>query len=127
MQTLSHGVKKPESGDVGAPVFSALNSNADILNDHTHNGTDSNKISSENISKPFVNLPVGSWVANAKGFSQTVTCPGTVTLDVVSLRFRIRTGPLANSFVQPTVVANSLSQFVVTVNDNSLDLECMFI
>ncbi len=127
MITLSNGVKKGESGDVGAPIWTALNSNFQILNDHSHNGTDSVKINSENINKQAVNLPTASWVAGARGFSQTVTCPGAVTLDKVALRFRVRTGSLQHQFVNPSVEPTSLTSFVVIVNDSALDLECLFV
>ncbi len=127
MITLSNGVKKPESGDIGAPVFSALNGNADILNNHTHNGTNSNRVSSLDITKPFVNLPTGSWAAQANGFKQTVTCPGAVTLDVVTLRFRVRTGALQHQIIFPTIIPSSLTSFDVIVNDSTLDLECLFV
>lgn len=132
MQTLSNGVKKPENGDKGSTVFSALNGNADILNDHTHNGTNSELIPFANIaesrySDSKVNLPTASWVAGARGFSQTVTCPGTITLDKVDLRFRVRAGSLQHQWVYPTVEPTSLTSFVVIVNDSSLDLECLFV
>ena len=127
MQTLSHGVKKPENGDVGAPIFAAINGNADILNDHTHDGTDSEKVLSHNIEKNATTLPTASWVAGDRGFSQTVTCPGSVTLDKVALRFRIKSGSLQHQFVNPTVEPTSLTSFVVIVNDSSLELECLFV
>jgi hypothetical protein len=127
MITLSNGVKQPESGEKGAPVFSALNSNAQILNDHTHDGTDSELIDSIHIEKHATTLPTASWVSGARGFSQTVTCPGSVTLDKVALRFRVKSGSLQHQFVHPTVEPTSLTSFVVIVNDSSLELECLFI
>lgn len=127
MQTLSNGVKKPEQGDVGAPIFAALNNNADILNDHAHDGSDSEKILSHNIEKNATTLPAASWVAGARGFSQTVTCPGAVTLDKVALRFRVKSGAYQHQFVHPTVEPTSLTSFVVIVNDSSLELECLFV
>jgi hypothetical protein len=127
MITLSNGAKQGESGDVGAPIWSAFNSNAQILNDHTHDGTDSEQINSEDINKQAVTLPTASWVAGARGFSQTVNCPGSVSLDKVGLRFRVKSGSLQHQFVNPTVEPTSLTSFVVIVNDSSLELECLFL
>ena len=127
MITLSKGIKTPESGDKGAVVFSALNSNFTIQNNHAHNGLDSALIPSESIAKQAINLPTGSWVAGPRGFSQTVTCPGTVTLDKVALRFRVRTGAFQHQFINPTVEPTSLTSFVVIVNNSSLDLEVIFV
>lgn len=127
MITLSNGVKTPETGDKGTVVFTAINGNFTILNDHTHDGTDSEQILSESISKQAVNLPTASWVAGARGYSQTVTCPGSVTLDKVALRFRVRAGTHQHQFIHPTVEPTSLTSFVVIVNDSSLDLEVIFV
>jgi hypothetical protein len=127
MITSTYGIKLPETGDKGAVVFDALNGNSVILRDHTHDGTDSNAIASTDIVKPFVNLSSASWSAVASGFTQSVTCPGAVTLDKVTLRFRVRTGADIHKFINPTIVPVSLTQFNVIVNDSSLDLEILFI
>ena len=45
METLSKGFKKPEAGlDTGDAWFQALADNIQQLNDHTHNGTNSQSI-----------------------------------------------------------------------------------
>lgn len=126
MITSTYGIKLPENGDKGAPVFSALNSNAQIFIDHTHDGTDSAQVDQMDISRQAQNLSA-SWTTVSNGFKQTVTCPGAVTLDKVGLRFRIRTGGLQHTFINPTVIALSLTQFEVYVNDSTLSLECLYI
>jgi hypothetical protein len=130
MITLSNGVKKPEDGEKGQPVFSALNGNFDILNDHTHDGSDSEQIPSSNLSKGSVNLSSGDWgslLSDGSGYKQTVTLPGSYTLANCTLRFRVRTGSKLNKYIHPTMLPLSLTQFEVVVNDSSLDLEVLFI
>ena len=41
MLTLSHGYEKPETGDKGSVFFPALEDNIQKLNDHNHNGLNS--------------------------------------------------------------------------------------
>jgi hypothetical protein len=121
-----YGTKTPEAGDKGAPVFAALEGNIQAFINHTHNGTDAALIPQSSISRSVVNLST-SWTADPRGFKQTVTCPGTVTLDKVNLRFRVRSGALLNHFIIPTVIPASLVQFDVYVNDSTLSLECLFV
>ena len=48
--TLSYGFIKPQSGDPMATWQSALESDVQQLNDHTHDGTNSALISAKSIS-----------------------------------------------------------------------------
>ncbi len=50
MQTLSKGFKKPQTGDLGTVFFPAMEDNFQQLNDHTHDGSDSQLISAINLS-----------------------------------------------------------------------------
>lgn len=127
MIEAGYGQKIPESGDKGTQVFGALEGNIQGFVDHTHNGINSSLISAMSITKEKVNLAPGSWEATTSGYKQTVSAPGAVTLDKVGMRFRVRTGPLQNAFINPTVIPLSLTQFEVHVNDSSLDLECLFL
>jgi hypothetical protein len=129
MITLSTGVKKPEVGDKGQIVFDALNNNTQIYNDHTHNGTNSAQIPSSGLAKGTLNLSAGDWVAtvSGSGYKQTVTLPGVYTLANCTMRFRVRTGANLHKFIFPTITPTSITQFEATVNDNTLDLEVLFI
>lgn len=127
MQTLSYGVKKPDSGDKGRIVFDAFEDNIDHYIAHTHDGSDSAQIDQLSISRQSSTLLAASWAASGGGYKQTVTCPGSITLDAVGLRFRVRSGALQHHFIHPTVVPLSLTQFEVHVNDSSLELECLYL
>ena len=49
MIVLSNGYKLPETGDFGDVWFPALEDNIQRVNDHTHDGVDSEKLNSGNI------------------------------------------------------------------------------
>jgi hypothetical protein len=129
MITSTYGVKIMEDGDKGQPVFDAMNDNFEHYRDHTHDGTDSSQIASTDIDKESLNLSAASWVVTGlgNGYKQTVTCPGSVTLANSLPRFRIRTGANIHKIIYPTIIPASLTQFDVVVNDNSLDLEVLFL
>ncbi len=127
MITTTYGYKLPEVGDKGSIVFNAINGNTELLRDHTHDGTDAAMILSTDIDKEALTLVSGDWIASTTGFSQSVTCPGLVTLDKVGLRFRVTSGAHIGKFINPTIVYSSLTQFTVIVNDSSLNLQVLFI
>lgn len=129
MITSTYGTKLPENGDKGAVVFSAINTNTTLFRDHTHDGTDSAAIDALDITRSTMTLASGSWVATAggNGYKQTVTCPGSVTLAKVALRFRITSGSNIHEHIYPTILPASLTQFDVVVNDSSLNLELLFV
>ena len=127
MLNAGYGQKIPEAGDKGSVVFKALEDNIQSFVDHTHDGVNSAPIASTAIVKPLINIDAVNWVASDTGYSQTVTLPGAATLDKVGMRFRVRSGALQNHFIHPTIKPTSLTQFVITVNDSSLNLECLFL
>jgi hypothetical protein len=129
MITSTYGVKLPEDGDQGPVVFPALLTNAEILRDHAHTGSDSAAVASVNLTKGSVNLASGDWVATGttNGWKQTVTCPTTHTMANSVIRFRISAGGDANVIIYPTIVPLTATTFDVIVNDNSLNLEVKFI
>lgn len=129
MITSTYGIKFPEDGDKGQAVFDALNSNFTIQRDHNHNGTNSAAIASSSLSKGTLNLDAVDWVsvAGGKGFKQTVSMPGVYTLVNCIMRFRVRTGANQHKIIHPSITPASITQFDVTVNDSTLDLEILFI
>lgn len=75
MDTLSYGVKKPSSGDKGSLFFPALESNAQIQNDHDHDGVDSALIVAKNVTKGSVTVTALSWIASGDYFRKLVSLP----------------------------------------------------
>lgn len=130
MITTTYGYKKPQDGDTGAPVFSALNANTDLVVAHAHNGSDSAAIASSNLSKGTSTLSSGGWVAASapnSGWKQTVTMPGVYTLANCTLRFRVTSGANQHKIIHPTIIPASATVFDVIVNDNSLNLEILYV
>jgi hypothetical protein len=77
--TLAFGHVKPDDGDQGDTVFDALEGNIDIDDAHKHNGTNSDRVDSYNLSRSSVSVPSTGWVADGEMFKQTVTFPAGFT------------------------------------------------
>ncbi len=119
MLTLSYGYKKPQTNDKGSVFWPAMEANFQQLNDHTHNGTDSAKITAASSTVVTVAILAAAWgVALADGgYRQLVTLPGTVTYDTVMLHYKGATNGHVY-FLQTEKVSSST--FYVYCNDNSL-------
>lgn len=119
MQTLSYGFKLPDSGDKGPTVFPALESNIQKLNDHTHDGSNSAKISSAGVTPGSSTLLAGSWVLVANGiYSQRVTLPAAYSYDSTVFTCRLPSGHI----IYPTIEKVSATQYDIYTNDNSVGM-----
>jgi hypothetical protein len=119
MQTLSYGYKLPESGDTGAPLFTALEDNIERLNDHTHNGTDSAPLTATSIVGVPATIPFGSWVTygGPVGFyRQQVTLPAGFNYNTVQMSFRLAS---TGDYVFPRVDKISNTQYYVYTIDST--------
>lgn len=121
MLTLSHGFKKPQNGiDSGSTWFPAMETNAQLLNDHTHNLTDSAQ-----LAVTAQSILAANWVAASVGgglYQQTITMPAGFLYDVTDIRFRVSTGEI---FV-PTVIRASSTTYQIFINDNSLAVTAFY-
>jgi hypothetical protein len=121
MQTLSHGIKKPNTGDRG--FFSALEDNFQQLNDHTHNGIDSEQLNCKSIAGVTGTISSASWVDLGDGnYRFLVTVPAGVTYDDSVISVRLSTGHV----IYPSIEKVSNTQFYVYVNDNTLNLTLVY-
>lgn len=124
METLSYSFEKPETGDKGSVFFPALEDNIQKLNDHTHNGTNSAKITSASSTAVTATLASASWGALGGGFySQTKSMPAGMSYDDYGLQFKDSSGHI----LFPVVQKVSSSSYTVFVNDNSLTLTVLYI
>lgn len=73
--TLSFGFKKPQVGDIGDPIFDALEDTIDQLNSHDHDGTDSDRVKSYSLTRGSVSVPATGWSASGSLYRQSVTFP----------------------------------------------------
>lgn len=75
METLSNGVKKPVDGDRGSVFWDALESNAQIQNDHSHDGVDSELLSFASVEKDYVLVTSSLWLASGNYYRKSVPMP----------------------------------------------------
>jgi hypothetical protein len=84
MQTLSYGYKLPETGDFGDVWFPALEDNITRVNSHDHDGVNSTKLISSNISASYVSVASGSFSLVSGKYRATVDTPvGSLVDDFV--------------------------------------------
>lgn len=124
MITLSFGFKKPETNDRGPIVFPALEDNIQQVNDHTHDGTNSSKLSSAAFLPTSAVLVSGGWVSQGNGlYKQTVSLPAALTYDSTGFDCRLDDGTV----VYPTILKVSSSQYDVFLNDNTVGMTILYI
>lgn len=125
MLTLSYGYKKPQSGDRGATLFTALQDNIQRLNDHTHNGSDSAPLPAQSIMGVSQSILAANWVTygGPTGFyRQQVTLPAGFDYDEVGISFRLASG----DYIFPTVEKVSDTQYYIYTNNNTLDFQAIY-
>lgn len=116
MLTLSYGFLKPQTGDKGAPLFSALEGDIQQLNDHDHDGVNSAPLTASSIIAITANILSANWIADSVPgfFYQQITTPAGISYDTVQIGFRLTTG----EYVYPTVEKVSNTQYILRVNQN---------
>ena len=86
MQILSKGWKNPDTGDFGDVWFQALNDNIVQCNSHSHNGIDSEKISSVSMVSTVSTVLSASFAYVSDGvFRSLVTIPSGALLDTLAV------------------------------------------
>ena len=123
--TLTYGHKLPDQGDKGSSWFPDLESNIALDDSHTHNGTNSAKISSGNIAKTTQSISSANWVAVGDGtgrYRQVITFPSGVLYDDTLFSFADSSGN--RYFLNVEKITDST--YYVYINDNSLDLTAYY-
>lgn len=125
MLTLSNGFKKPQTGDDGATWFPAMEDNMQQLNDHTHNGTNSEKIQSYNITPTTQSILSAGWVATSGGtYRQLITVPNSKNVSNGFVVFKDST-TFAQLYLEAEYV--SITTYYVYTNDNSISLTAYYV
>lgn len=76
MIVLSKGFKLPQTGDLGDVWFPALEDNITQLNSHSHNGVDSEQLTSLSLVASKLTVASGSFTDQGNGYWRaTVTVP----------------------------------------------------
>ena len=124
MQTLSYGFKKPEDGDKGDAVFTALEENIQRTNDHTHNGVNSAPIDIAFLTKYSQDVPAASWGSPVDGlYSTIVSMVGGLQFDTATVTIRETSTGKLMSLSYEKVSANS---FRVYCNDPTKDITILY-
>lgn len=123
MLTLSYGFLKPQSGDKGSVFFPALESDIQQLNDHTHNGLNSAKLTAASSTAVAQNVSSAGWVSSGGRYRQLVTLSGGLQFDEVGIEVREQTSknPLLLS-----IEKQSATTFYVYTIDNTLALTIVY-
>lgn len=125
MQTLSNGYLLPETGDRGNVFFPALESNIQRLNDHSHNGSDSERLTIEALegSTDTTSLVPANWVLQANElYRAPVTMPGNRLFDTTTISLRANNKPLYGDIEKVTI-----NTFYVYVSDPTLSVTVLYI
>lgn len=125
MQTLSNGYLLPETGDRGNTFFPALESNIQRLNDHSHNGSDSEKLTAEAITALIdsSSLIPANWSVQPNGlYRAPVTMPGSLLFDTTSIELRTN-----NKVLYADIEKITANTFYVYVNDSSLTVTALYL
>jgi hypothetical protein len=126
MLTLSYGYKLPVTGDYGATWFPALEHNISALNDHTHDGATSARLTAASIIGVSQTITSGSWSATSGGtYRQLVTTPASVTFDDYSRSYVINSGSASGHRVYLSEEKVSNTTFYVYCNDNAIDIKIL--
>lgn len=114
MITLSKGFLKPQNPDTGDIWFPGMETNMQKLNDHTHNGTDSQLLATTSQS-----ILAGGWAAAPQGgglYRQLCTVPTGMSYDTCDIWVLRSTGERAYA----TMERVSSTTFYLYTNDNTL-------
>ncbi len=122
MQTLTFGYKKPQTRDTGSVLFTALEDNIQQLNDHTHNGTNSSKLTAAAVVASTQSILAAAWVATSQGnYRQLVTLSGLL-YDEINIGMRNSSGHIVAAQIEKV----SASTYYVYTNDNATGFTAVY-
>jgi hypothetical protein len=125
MLVLSNGYFKPEKGDRN--FWTNLEENFQQLNDHNHDGVNSEKISPAAITGVSQNIANADWILDGGGlYKQTIILPSPLQYNNVSPVFRVNGGSYDGFFLVPTIKRVSANSYDIYVNDNTLNLVALY-
>lgn len=117
----SNGYYKPNNGDRGT-WWTDLNSNTQRLNDHTHDGNDSEPIPTSNLTKGSLSVSAASWAAvagQAGTYRQLCTHATGYSFPTACMTFYLTS---SGHQIFPSIEKVSNSTFYIYINDNTLDV-----
>lgn len=127
MITLSFGFKRPSAGDKGGGLngfWQALEDNIQQLNDHSHNGVNSAKLTSASVTSTQQTITSAGWSASGTGFRQLVTMPAGILYDDYQILFKDST---SKEQMLLAVTRQSSNTYYVHCNDSSVGLVAYYV
>jgi len=117
-----NGFEKPQAGDPGSIWFPILERNIDRVDQHDHNGTNSELLSPTAILKVSTLVPATGWVVDGFLFKQLVLLPAGFDLDQAILSFRASGGVDDGDVIYPKWQRDTSTQFYLfmPVNDQAV-------
>jgi len=123
MQTLSKGYKLPQTGDFGTDWFPALEDDIQQLNDHAHNGIDSELISSLYVTAQISSILIAAFTNISPGVERaTVTVPGGQLVNNFAITLK---DPTTKEVLYLRLEKLNATQFYVYASE-PLDVEVYF-
>lgn len=128
--TLSNGYKLPADGDTGATFWDDLESNITRVNGHTHDGSNSELLSTASVTASTQNIdgkdtdPTG-WSESPAGsgiWKKTITLSG-LDFDKIMVNFKDQA---TGDILLLQVEKESTTTYTVYINDTSLDLTAVY-
>ena len=129
MIVLGYGFILNDAGDESSTAWMTnTNTNAQLLNDHTHDGVNSSLITSPSFIKTSRDVDANAWVLVGVGiYSQNVTIPLGFEFNNVLMQFIITAGPAVNELWYPVVIRTSISTFDIFSNDNTIEFTVRYV
>jgi hypothetical protein len=122
--TLLYGLEKPQAPDKGSVFFPILEDWADWMQNHTHNGINSGKVSATGVNASTQTLLPANWTVVTAGvkWKQTVSMPTGISFDNHIPSFRDASGNICLL----SVTKVTASTYDVFVSDNSLTITVVY-
>lgn len=125
--TLSFGFIKPQTGDKGSTWFPALEANIQQLNDHTHDGVTSSKLTANSVESLEQVVTNAGWSLVTTGtYRQLISLPGSLQFDQQMIRFILNTAPYIGHEIYPSIERVTANSYYIYINDNSLGLRILY-
>lgn len=123
-QTLSKGYKLPETGD--RSWWDDIAFDIVRVNGHEHDGVDSEKIKSFNLNKSATLISSTNWGSDIGGntFEQTIALPAGYEFDTTNISIRLAS---TGEIIYAKIIKDTDSSFIITVNDNTLELVALYV
>jgi len=122
--TLSYGFVKNVDGDKGNVIWDALETNAQSLNDHTHNGSNSARLTSSAVAATTQSISAAGWAVSGSSYRQLVTLTGSLQYDDYQITFKHGT---SKETMLLGVERAGATTYYVYCNDNTVTLTAFYV